>query len=288
MTISFNFTADNFTKKIKSQFRGFPRFFDYVPTNHGDWEVQSKPKITMAGYFSSNSNLNGGIALYNKSNDEVVMSQTAMESESHFLPHCFAQGNVVVAGLGLAVITLNLLMNRAVTRVTVLEIDETLISMFPRILKGESAKLWNDNIASGRLQVIQADCSQPLESHVKHGCGRTIDYLWVDTWSTLGSNESFRITKHLVDELKPKQCDFWGCELYLALNTVLSNPSLKVKPVIDFAQKSGIPFSVLSMSNKQSKLFAQFCYLASKNTILLEKKRNLYKSQQSASLKVFS
>ncbi|WP_390240721.1 hypothetical protein [Vibrio sp. R78045] len=273
MRSQFSYNSNNFHKKIKKQFGGFPTYGSYNVEYDfkDDWSIERKGTQELAGYFSSLSESNGGVVL--SKDQSVVMSLTPMELESHIMAQHSAQGHVVVSGLGLAMIVLSLLQKTTVRKITVLEVDPQIISMYPSVLNGQSRCLWEDSIKDGRLNVIEADCHQPLPQKVLDEVGTSIDYMWCDTWNTLGHSKSLFRTQLLAQQIKPKVCDFWGVELYLAMKTVIQNPSLQAKPLIDYAYSTGLPLSVLKMDTKQARLYTELCYAAAKNITIQERAR---------------
>lgn len=284
MRSQFSYNSNNFIKKINKIFGGFPTFGSYN-VNHSfdsDWALERKESSSLAGYFTSSSDSNGEVVL--RKGNTVVMSLTPLELESHLIARASAIGNVVVSGLGLGMIALDLLSKESVRKLTILEIDTEIINMYPSILNAKSKKLWEDNSLSGRLQVIQADCYQPLSTDVLNQIGQKVDYLWCDTWNNLGDAKSFGRTQYLANQLKPKACDFWDVEVFLAIQTVIDNPSLQPKKLIDFALSTGLPLSVLTMQTKQARLYTELCYAAAKNLTLQEKARELSLASQQPSI----
>lgn len=272
-----SFNQNNFHKKLNKLFDGLPKSSEYR-IEYGSseseliadkWKIHTSEKGLMPGYFSSLNECEVGIALLK--DKEVVMSLTPLERESHFVAQYSANGHVVIAGLGLSMITLSVLEKKSVRRVTVLEVDDQLIDLYPAILKGSSKKLWEDSIKSRRLSVIKADCKQPLATELINTLGK-VDYLWVDIWNNLGNTEARSITKSLSDQLKPSKCDFWGVEIELAHTSILNRCYLDVRGMRAIASEWGIPLSIDTMPSKQAKMYCELCYLAAKNMLLQEKR----------------
>ncbi len=278
------FTADNFLKKVSKHFGGFPSIASYDFGEElevgRDWRIKCMPELSLAGYYTLGSDLNGGVSLL--TGKTTMMSLTPMEIESHLIAQHSAKGRVVVAGLGLGMIVLSMLRKPAVERVVVLDVDPDIFNMFPEILGTQDADLWEQSVKSGRLVRAIADCKEPLSPEVLKTIGKRVDYLWVDIWSVLGHVDSPTDTKRLVNQLKPKVADFWGCEVFLAINTIMRNPKFTATPVVDFAKKTGIPFSLLAMNAKQQRLYTSMCYMAARNQMQTEKRRELMLTKASA------
>ncbi len=279
----FSFNTNNAEKKIKKMFGPFPSTAQYAikhkeekhtSESWGEWTLKSFPDNKHAGYFSTSSGLGVGVALLK--NGIPVMSQTPLELESHLVAQHSAKGRVVVAGLGLAMITLSLLKKKEITSLTVLEIDNEIISMFPSILTGESNKLWTDNIKTGRLKIIQTDCKLPFNNDILKQIGK-VDYLWADIWNELCSTEALSITQNLSNQLKPTQCDFWGAEIEIALKTLKQGRYMCLKTFKEVAHGFKLPLSILSMDGKKLKMYAELSLVAAKNIYQQEKLANTKK-----------
>ncbi|MCG9575355.1 hypothetical protein L1D14_03805 [Vibrio tubiashii] len=229
-----------------------------------------------AGYWSSHSETGTGIVL--KKGSEVVMSCTPMEIESHIVAQHSAKGRVVIAGLGLAMITCSLLKKKAVTHLTVLELDQNIISMYPDLLAGEDKQLWLDSIDSGRLRIEQVDCKAPLDTQLLDRIGR-VDYLWADIWNNLGNSEAANITRNLCKQLKPKLADYWGWEIELVRACIVHNIDAgKDNPYVmpsrflkDHSSSLDIPLTIYQLDTERQKTLGVMAFAATKNTLTQEK-----------------
>ena len=176
------------------------------------------------------------------------------------------RGHVVVAGLGLGMITLNLLAKQSVRKLTLLEVDGELIDNFPALLAGGARKLWGDAIATGRLQVLQVDCKKPFSKVVKDAIGR-VDYMWVDIWPTLGSYEALEDTRFLCKQLKPRVCDYWGIELDVISLMNRERVSADTSGVFQAVKDLGIPASPLSFSKLQKDVYKDLVVMAGAHVV---------------------
>lgn len=245
----------------------------------GDLSLVGFECPAVAGYWSSNSDKGVGVAI--RKNGVTVMSCTPMEIESHLIPQSSANGRVVIAGLGLAMITCSVLRKKSVKSVIVLDNDQNVIDLYPSILSGADKRLWEESIEQGRLRVINADCTKPLKDETKQAIGK-VDYLWCDIWNNLGSKDGYRITKSLCDQLKPKLCDWWGWELELAINAVQFNihsgakvkHSISAKCLRAIKSKLQVPLTIYSIDSDKLKVLVTIAFMASQNTLIQEKSRH--------------
>lgn len=241
----------------------------------GKWEVKEFNLNHAAGYFSMASDYGQGIALLR---DNVTwMSITPMEIESHILCHHSAKGTVVIAGLGLGMITLSTLKKSHVKKVYVLEIDETLINGLGDLLADESKSLWDENLSSGRLEILQVNCNSPLPTSVKEKISHA-DYMWVDTWEYLGSSEGFEKTAYLQHQIKAKTVDFWGLELDLVaelakISSSDDSATKKRSKFADVVKGFNLPISAKSFNRKALALYFEITMMAAYNAVKIQKER---------------
>lgn len=258
-------------KSLNKHLSGFPTMSGYIDSgkNIGKWEITRFELGAATGYFSQMSDYGDGIALLK---DGVVwMSITPMEIESHILPQHSAKGKVVIAGLGLGMITLSLLKKKSVKKLYVLEIDEDLIQEFHSILDESHQNLWHENIESGRLEVIQADCQKPFENSVLHKI-KDADYAWVDIWENLGCYTSLPKAAFIQSQIKAKRIDYWGQELELIerLSRVTSGSDKgerKRSRFLDIINDFELPITPKVLSKKGQSFYFEVSMLAAINTV---------------------
>lgn len=233
---------------------------------------------TVAGYWSAASDIGVGYVL--KDRNETIMSTTPMEIESHLAAQHNAKGRVVVAGLGLAMIATSLLKKRSVTKLSILDINETIMGLYPDILAGEDRAIWESCLASGRLQVLKADCTKSLGDDVLKAIGK-VDYLWVDVWNNLGAREARPITENLCRQLNPKQADWWGHELEIAIHAIMfnheqgvDNPYRISGAYLKHLKKTfSVPLSIHTYNAKELKLMSTLCFIAAKQMAMQERQK---------------
>lgn len=171
----------------------------YQAGNFGLWRlVERTTPATLPGYWSTLAMVSNAIVLTRE--QTVWMSTTPLELESH-QPHiAAASGHTVVAGLGMGLYLYNIIQKPDVNKVTVLEMDHEIISAFRYFSHPEKWLNWNKvNLIIGDAREIRL--SDP------------VDFLYVDIWATLGSEEAISDTQSIASKLTPKKVGFWGQEL---------------------------------------------------------------------------
>ncbi len=77
-------------------------------------------------------------------NGDVMMSDTDMELRTNREPVRDARGDVLIGGLGLGMITLPILLNPAVTSVTVIELSQDVIDLVEPHLRNSHSRIEKD------------------------------------------------------------------------------------------------------------------------------------------------
>ncbi|MGR5558366.1 hypothetical protein ACQKQC_19010 [Vibrio fortis] len=260
----------SFLKKIHKHFSGFPTMTQYTQTvtQIGKWDLGYFDRKVFPGYYTTQSNGTTGIAL--KRDGVTWMSCTPMEVESHLLAQHGAKGKVVVAGLGLGLITMSLLKKHQVKELIVLEIDEDLIQGYSQLLSEKERALFDENISTGRLKIFQADCTKQLDGATLSTC-RSANYMWVDTWEHLGSEKGLEHTLNLQKQIKAKIVDYWGLELDLVIGCArMDNKAKEGKRKSNFMKvvdEYPVPISAQSFDKKTKTIYFELCLLAGKNSV---------------------
>lgn len=253
---------------IEVIFKGLPDIPEYVEdaTSVAGWDIryQNTGNKTL-GYYIPLSKTKGSIALLK--GEETWMSLTPLEIESHLLPLFSAKGHTVVAGLGLGMISLNLLAKQAVKKLTILEFDAELIERYSDLLAGNSKELWEASLKSGRLEVIQCDCRQTFSKDLKQHLGR-VDYLWVDIWPMLCTKEALIDTRFLIKQIKPRICDYWGMEIDLIDQMRHRKLSPQAKNIKKIVYDMGFVTSFQNMNKLQKSTYSDLVMMAAANMVL--------------------
>lgn len=227
------------------------------------WELQNVNVPAARGYFSGVVPCPPNPVLTH--HGEVFMSVTPLELESHWIPFSEASGNVVIAGLGMAMIVINLLHRGKCDSIVVLEHSQALIDALPNLLEGYTRELWNEAVDAGELTIIKADCKAdlPLDKIAKaFGCANyavdVCDYFYADIWPTIGTDEAVEDTQHMCAQLMPAEAYFWGQELTLA-HMMLASPDNVPTPdqIIESIEKLDLPLSIRYWPEEELELYGQ-------------------------------
>lgn len=152
--------------------------------------------VPMLGYFGPSEAAHQNWVL--REGKRIWMSLTMMELESQGYQSNLAKGEVVVAGLGMGVLTWNLLKNPKVTRVTVLEKSPDVIKLIGDALP----ELW----FSSHLEVINVDAKEWKAED------RKVDLLIADIWPDLGASEAVDDVIQMLSNVKARRVAWWGQE----------------------------------------------------------------------------
>jgi hypothetical protein len=101
-------------------------------------------------------------------NGKLVMSDTPAEMDDHYMPVRFAKGHCLINGLGIGMVLKNILLNKEVTKITVIEISQDLIDLVSPFYK------------DSKIEFICADALeyQPPKG-IKYGM------VWHDIWDDI-------------------------------------------------------------------------------------------------------
>lgn len=132
------------------------------------------------------------------------MSNTEMEIHSHMAHVANAHGVTVVCGLGLGMVAYAFARKPEVEKVYVVERNPFLRHHFPKMLRWTPAEwLSKVEILSGDVLLDQFDLPP-------------VDFMYCDTWATLGSEQGLEHTyasyHRLLRGQKPKAVGMWGQE----------------------------------------------------------------------------
>lgn len=229
----------------------------------GGWSLREHNVPVARGYFSAIVPCPPNPVL--SLNGQTFMSVTPMELESHWVPVSDAHGNVVIAGLGMAMIVINLLVRGSCDSIVVLEHSQELIDAFPDLLEGYTRDLWTDAIDDGYLTVIKADCKAELpQGKIAEAFGADryheglCTHLYADIWPDLGTDAAVTDTQALCEQLLPFECSFWGQELALADALILSRDETPDADAIRRAATAlKLPLSVLSWDDEKLNFYGK-------------------------------
>ncbi len=176
----------------------------------GRWKLTRTGFCLDHGYFSGLCGVSGMPVLMRTSNGdrangqdwETWMSLSPHEIESQELGCRYAVGHMVVMGLGMGWVAVNIALNPAVHKVTVIERDPEVIDLFgkSRALDGLPAEI------SGKIRIIRADALewQP---------GEAVDFLYADIWRCLEEPQTLDDVRRMQANVQAELIYFWGQEL---------------------------------------------------------------------------
>ena len=111
-------------------------------------------------------------------NGSMVMSDTRQEKRDNTEPIDRAEGDVLIAGLGLGMMLIPVALRESVKSITVLELSQDVIDLvWPKI---EAHLRTKRNGAADKVQVIQADVFD-----FKPKKGKKWDIIWLDIWADI-------------------------------------------------------------------------------------------------------
>jgi hypothetical protein len=169
----------------------------YRAGRHRNWTCERVPAFAKLspGYFRLHRYQPPGWMIKRK--NVIWMSLTAMEQESH-MPHvAVATGHVVVAGLGMGMVTYNLARKPEVLSVTVVEKDPSVVALMDKISDWRS---WP------KVTLVRGDALDFVPSG-------PVDFLYADIWEHLSADESLPLTQAIQRNVQAKRVGFWGQEL---------------------------------------------------------------------------
>ncbi|MBY3151432.1 hypothetical protein HFO56_03390 [Rhizobium laguerreae] len=179
----------------------------YMPTRIGDWSV--RPRLGgIGGSYLAHRVVEPPYTILYHGND-VWMSTSLIEVESHaWHLHC-AKGNLLVAGLGLGMYLHAASMKADVRKIVVIESDPDVIALMK---KSTDFEKW---IHRDKITIIEAD-ALATGTRDKVGLafgGQRPDYLYADIWPVYPDPNAPAQTKSMIDLYKPHKSGWWGQEV---------------------------------------------------------------------------
>lgn len=231
---------------------------EYIPAENLAWKIKQHEMPPIVGdYFLSPMKPPENFTLTNKENGLVLMSTTPMELSS--MNPCLnsAYGHVVVLGLGLGVITCNLLFNaleRDIESVTVVENDRSVIELFYESLTGFSRTLIETALETGKLNIVCHDGYDYIPTEA-------VDYLYCDTWYALGDELALALVKTAQGNINADSVCWWGAEFDLFIHG--EGEAITKAVLEDFEAEHGLPLFALSdESTMNIEIYCKAVYAA--------------------------
>jgi hypothetical protein len=130
----------------------------------------------------------------------MALSPHEVESQEPGCRHAF--GHTVIMGLGMGWVAVNVALNPAVNRVTVIEHDPEVIDLFRH-----SGAL--DDLADAvvrKMDIIEADA-------LEWSPGRPVDFLYADIWRNLAEADTLDQVRRMAGNVGARRIYYWGQEL---------------------------------------------------------------------------
>ncbi len=182
----------------------------------GRWKLTRSGIGLDRGYYSGLWTVQGMPLLLRRTNGaeqswETWMSLSPHEIESQELGCRYAKGHTAVMGLGMGWVAINMALNPAVHKVTVIERDPEVIDLF-----GHSGALdgLRDDVMD-KLRIVKADALEwrPDEA---------VDFLYADIWQRLEEPQTLDDVRRMQANVGAGQVYFWGQELAIHSLAALS------------------------------------------------------------------
>lgn len=180
---------------------------DYLEGSIGRWRLARSGFCLDRGYYSGLWGVSGMPVLMRDSSGngerwETWMSLSPHEIESQELGCRYARGHTVVMGLGMGWVAVNMALNPAVHKVTVIERDPEVIDLFgqSRALAGLRPEI------VAKIGIVRADALewQP---------GEAVDFLYADIWRCLEEPQILDDVRRMQANVQADAIYFWGQEL---------------------------------------------------------------------------
>jgi hypothetical protein len=209
---------------MKQQFQLFETDLyipEYKEGSWGQWKIGKVEFVLDHGYFSGIWLLNNLAVLSKISKDrtklpETWMSPSAYEIESQEIGCRNSFGHTVVAGLGMGWSTINTALDPHTTKISVLEIDEKIISLIEELNVFGNI----DEKAQKKISVFHTDALK-WESPVP------VDFLFIDIWAKHAEAAALGHVRTMQNNLNAKHIYFWGQEI------IIYNEAKKLFPAMD-------------------------------------------------------
>lgn len=228
----------------------------FVEFSAGKWRLRkTKGPPIIRGYF-------GGFQIPHSDNwmlthkDEVWMSVTPMELESSAHHVTEAKGAVLVMGFGMGVVAWNLAQKDDVTRVLVVEKDESIIKLAQRLIALKGWEKLRSKIVLHRGDALDYKA--------------TVDFVTADIWQQLGATELRGDLRQIAKNVKAKQYAAWGIEIDFiewCSHQGVNPETLCGAHWIAYSKDIGVPL-IMSGNLRKANTMAQAAVAAARNVIM--------------------
>lgn len=166
-----------------------------------DWQIRRKKCPMLRGYYNGIMEMpiaNTIIALNHK--NDLWMSVSPREIESHAAALHHMHGHTVIMGAGMGISLFNALLNDDVSKVTVIEKDQSVIDIIHELHKFKPWDNWH------KVEFVCIDAFDYVPDS-------KVDFLWIDIWKLLGEEKAQPEVFRIQQNVKAKQVAWWGFEL---------------------------------------------------------------------------
>lgn len=178
----------------------------YRAGQHGPWSLRVAFAPAARGYWGEAVRTNGAAVLTGPvaKGAATWMSIVPLEIESQEIGIAAAHGHTVVLGLGMGWAAANCALNPAVSRVTVVERDPSVIALIADL--GVFAQL--PDAARAKIDVVEADAFDWRPD-------APVDSLQADIWAKVCEPQKWDDFHRLHTSIRPASAYFWGQEMEL-------------------------------------------------------------------------
>ncbi len=208
----------------------------YAPIERTDWRISIGGMVLCRGYWSPPRLCTSMAALLRREPDgtfQTWMSTSPMELESQELGCLAASGHVVVMGMGMGWAVSNTALNPAVTRVTVVEYDPTVLTIIREL--GVLEQLPPE--VRAKIRIVQGDAHE-------YRADQPVDLLMPDIWLPLMNDTRLAEVGQMAANCQPRQIYFWGQEMEIARHARARGIALDDAGVRQVIDGFGLPLLV--------------------------------------------
>lgn len=171
----------------------------------GHWTLRQRsynPPLRIRGYFNGLQDVSNNWLLINRAAPDPVtwMSIMPMELESQAHHLTAANGHVLIGGLGMGVLAWNVAQKRSVTRVTVIERDQSIIDLVTQMAQRFSWSNWS------KVDFVK-------QSMLHYASTMEYDVALIDIWPSVGDSDLRPDMQSIARNVKAREYAAWGLEL---------------------------------------------------------------------------
>lgn len=208
----------------------------YRPIQHGNWQIRQADMVLCKGYWSPTKLCLNMAALIRTDADGTIhtwMSMTPMEIESQQLGCLHASGHVVIMGMGMGWCAAAAAVNKAVARVTVVELDQDVLDMIDTL--GVFDQLPDD--ARAKIHIVKGSAYDYVPD-------RPVDLLMPDIWLPLMNDGRVEEVRAMQAHCRATRIYFWGQEMEIARHARLWGLTLDADGVAATVARFDLPLLI--------------------------------------------